>query len=373
MLVVTAGLAAAASTAGAAPAQSPQRGAEPLQYFGYNEDWSNLDKVPLAASGGANVLRSVISWRAIQPKRGKQSWEPYDLLYQRMVESGIRPMWVLADAPCWAWAKKAKQCKSRKNREAIARPPLPKHDDEWGDFAAEVAERYPTTAAIQSWNEPNLVDFWKPRPNAERAAEITVVADKAVRKVNPEIQILFGGLAPLYETIPEKREIAYDEFLRDAYKAVGRGHWDAVAMHPFPRFRNHGGYLADIEEHLDAVRAALRKSRASGTPLWVTEIGLSTAGSFPYTEEEQERGLLEIYEQLVSMPDVDAMIVHRLVDLPPDNRAESGWGVIRDNGEPKPAYCTLARLRGVVECPPPPPPDPEPSGGPEPYTGAGSR
>jgi hypothetical protein len=340
--------------------------------FGYNEEWANdLDKFGLAAAGGADVARAVISWQVVEQRPGRRNWERYDPVYERMVEAGIRPIWVLADAPCWAWKEKPSKCPKR---DPVARAPSSEHDDDWADFAADVVERYPETAAVQSWNEPNLVDFWKPRPDVERAAEMTAAVNDAVEKVNPEVPVLFGGLAPLYETIPEKREVAYDEFLRDAYEAVGRGHWDAVAMHPFPRFRNHGGFLDDIVDHIKTVRAALAKSRARGTPIWVTEIGLSTAGSFPYTEEEQADGLVRIYERLAAMRDVPAIIVHRLIDMPANRRAESGWGVIRENREPKPAYCALAQARGR-ECPlpTPPPPEPEPAGSSSPppggYTG----
>jgi polysaccharide biosynthesis protein PslG len=321
-------------------------GGAPL--FGYNEDWGpDDDRFMRASAGGADVSRAVISWSAVEPRRGRETWDHYDRLYERMVEAGTRPLWVLADAPCWAWARKVSRCRKK---DQFARPPDKDHDDDWADFAAGVVERYPETAAVASWNEPNLVDFWKPRPDVKRAAQITAAADKAIRKVDPDVPVLFGGLAPLYETIPEKREIAYDEFLRDAYDAMGRGHWDGVAMHPFPRFRNRDGFLRDIVDHLKAVRKALAKSRARGTPIWVTEIGLSTAGPFPYTAEEQADGLVRIYKRLAGMPDVPAIIVHRLVDVAESDRAEAGWGVIRADGDPKPAYCAVAKLRDR-ECP----------------------
>ncbi len=344
-------LAVAAAIAPAPFAERAAGGSEPEPLFGYNEDWGTEDdRFARAAAGGADISRAVISWSAVEPRPGEFSWERYDALYARMTEAGTRPLWVLADAPCWAWAKNGKSCGGG---ERIARPPHRKHDDDWAAFAAAVAERYPETAAIQSWNEPNLVDFWKPKPNAKRAAEITAAADEAVGAVDPDLPVLFGGLAPLYETIPKKREIAYDEFLRDAYEAVGPDHWDAVAMHPFPRFRNREGFLGDIVDHLKKVRVALAKSRARGTPIWVTEIGLSTAGPFPYTPEEQADGLVRIYERLARMSDVPAVIVHRLVDVAESDRAEAGWGVIRADGEPKPAYCALADARGRA-CPPAP-------------------
>jgi hypothetical protein len=339
-----AALALALATAGAS-ARGPVPPAEPAPFFGYNEDWgTHFDRLELAARGGADVTRAVISWRAIEPRRGELHWEPYDRLHARMVETGTRPLWVLADAPCWAWTTRTRRCRERAE---VGRPPKRSHDDDWSAFAAAVVERYPETVAIETWNEPNLDNFWKPRPDPARAAAVTAAANLGVKSVDPGMPVLLGGLSPLYETIPEKGEIAYDEFIREAYAAVGAGHWDGVAMHPFPRFKAGEGYLADILEHLDAVRAALFDSNATGTPIWVTEVGLSTGGPFPYSRREQARGLKRIYSALAAMADVPAVIVHRLVDLSPTVvTAEAGWGVIGFDGSPKPSYCALAKVRG---------------------------
>ena len=176
-----------------------------------------------------------------------------------------------------------------------------------------------------------------------------VGVDYANSYAKTEIPTLFGGSAPLYETIPEKKEIAYDEFLRDAYKAVPGGYWDGVAIHPFPRFKAREGYMEDIEEHLDAIRAALADSSVSGTPIWVTEVGLSTAGPFPYSYEDQAAGLQTIYRELDAMPDVASIVIHRLIDGAKALRtAESGWGVVRRNLTPKPALCCSPRARRAL-------------------------
>ena len=352
-LTAAAALVVLALPGGSALAQDPQPPADPEPYFGYNEDWAtHFDRLDLAALGGADVSRAVISWRAIEPRRGELFWEPYDRLYARMLETGTRPLWVLADAPCWAWATRTRRCRER---DEVGRPPRRSHDDEWAQFAAAVVQRYPEAVAIETWNEPNLDNFWRPRPDPARAAAVTAAANLGVKSVDPEMPVVLGGLSPLYETIPEKGEIAYDEFIREAYAAAAPGSWDAVAMHPFPRFKSGDAYLADVLEHLDAVRAALVDSKAAGTPIWVTEIGLSTGGPFPHSRRAQARGLKRIYKALAEMPDVPAVIVHRLVDLSPTvTTAEAGWGVIGYDGRLKPAYCALARVRGLP-CPTAPP------------------
>ena len=163
--------------------------------------------------------------------------------------------------------------------------------------------------------------------------------------MNPQMPVLFGGLAPSLENVPHE-QVKYKSFLRRVYAEVGPGYWDAVAMHPFPSFQKSTHYLREIVAHLDRVRNGCVR-RAPATPIWVTEIGLSTEGLRPYSQAEQAKGLVRIYRGLARMADVPAVIVHRLIDQPRGLKtAESGWGVVRRGGGSKPAYCALAEARG---------------------------
>jgi polysaccharide biosynthesis protein PslG len=356
MRLAAAGIAALVAAAFAIPAAAregpdPEASVPDRPHFGFNDEWAHhADKLPLVERAGADTTRAVISWRVVETERGRFDWSRYDQLAADFRAVGTRPLWVLADAPCWAWTKSETACAAKGLQP---RPPRPNHLDDWAVFAAHVAHRYPDAVAIESWNEANLDNFFMPKPDPAKAAELARWANAGVDFANAlngtGIPVLFGGSAPLYETIPEKNEIAYDEFLRAAYAEVPadeRG-WDGVAMHPFPRFKARDGYLEDIEEHLDAIRAALFDSGAEGTPIWVTEVGLSTAGPFPYSKAEQADGLRRIYAELDAMPDVASIVVHRLIDGPKELRtAESGWGVVRRDLRPKPALCALGEARG---------------------------
>ena len=334
-------------TAPAAAQEAPTVPEPP--YFGFNDAWAlHSDKLGFVQGTGADANRSVISWSVVEPEQGQFDWSSYDLLVERFRAVGTRPLWVLADAPCWAWTKSKRACRKKGDQP---RAPKPSHYDEWAEFARQIALRYPDSVAIESWNEANLGDFFRPRPDAAKAADLTDWANQGVDSANAamgtSIPVVFGGSAPLTETIPRKREISYEDFIRGAYREIPEGGWDGVAIHPFPRFKARDGYLEDIEEHLDALRAALSKVGAAGTPIWVTEIGLSTSGPFPYTPEAQAEGLATIYTALDAMPDVAAISVHRLIDGPKKPKtAEAGWGVVKRNLTPKPALCALTEARG---------------------------
>ena len=336
--------AAAAELPQPAPRAKGGPGATP--YFGYNEDWfSHRRRIRFIARGGADTARAVISWSVIEREPGVYRWRRYDRLYGRMLANGVRPLWVLGDAPCWAREQSFEECVTD---GYFAHPPAESRSYEFALFAALVAQRYPESVAIEAWNEPNLWAFWRPEPDPGAAARLTAWVNAGVDAVDPSMPVLLGGLSPLLPSeLSPPKEIAYADFLRRAYAAVGPGHWDAVAMHPFPRFQKSVHYLRDIEKHLDRMRRALRRAGDPRAPIWVTEIGLSTEGLRPYSPAEQAKGLVRIYRGLAARGDVPAVIVHRVLDQPKRLKtAEAGWGVVRRGGRPKPAYCALAIERG---------------------------
>jgi hypothetical protein len=326
-----------------APLAMPRPDAHP--YFGYNENWlQRRHQLAFTARGGADTTRAVISWSKAEPSAGKLRWNRYDRLYQRMLATGTRPLWVLADAPCWAQDLGDEPCREK----YVGHPPTPAHDFDFAAFAYRVAERYPAAVGIETWNEPNIWSFWEPEPDPERAAVLSAWANYGVKLVAPEMPVILGGLSPSLIRV-EGEQVPYKEFLRRAYAAVGPGQWDAVAIHPFPSFQKSTHYLREVLAHLRRVRTALRKAGVPKTPIWVTEIGLSTEGLRPYSGREQARGLVRIYRGLAAQPDVPAVIVHRLYDQPESLKtAEAGWGVVRRGGRPKPAYCALAKERGAT-------------------------
>ena len=241
--------------AGAQEPPDPETAVPDPPHFGFNDEWAtHADKLNLVKRAGADTTRAVLSWRVVETERGQYDWSRYDQLAAEFRAVGTRPLWVLADAPCWAWTKGDQACAEKGLQP---RPPRPNHYDDWAVFAAHVANRYPDAVAIESWNEANLDNFFMPKPDPVKAANLAYWANAGVDFANllggTEIPVLFGGSAPLYETIPEKNEIAYDEFLRAAYDEVPASEhgWDGVAMHPFPRFKAREGYL---ERHRGAPR-----------------------------------------------------------------------------------------------------------------------
>jgi len=189
--------------------------------------------------------------------------------------------------------------------------------------------------AVKIWNEPNNKSHWDPEidPDWKRFAEMAIGAARAIRRVNPALPRVLGGISPI------------DPLFIRALDTLGvLDEMDVVAVHGFPLDWN----LWSIDEwpaKLDEIRAVTR------LPVWVTEVGVSSFGA----EEVQAWGVDRTAELLVG----NAPRIHwySLYDLPTSweattrhKEAEGSsyyrhfhMGLLREDGTPKRAVEHFAR------------------------------
>jgi polysaccharide biosynthesis protein PslG len=346
VLVATVGIAAAVGLTAVpfAGGQTPSQGAP---YFGFNDDWHlNQSQLELAAAAGSNAIRTGMYWTGVEYKRDEYYWDVYDELYSRALSLGMRPLFVLTNAPCWA-AVSPKACK-RGNKRDLAQPPAPSEYDEWREFAGLVAQRYPAALGIEVWNEPNLTRFWYPRPKPTRYADVLRAAVEGIHAANPQMPALMAGMVPTRGRNANK--LGFKRFLRRVYKAGAAQLTDGIAFHPFAAFwhRPMPIVLGKVESLMASIRGIMSQFGDGAKDIWVTEIGMSTTGRpRGFSEAEQADGLAAMYRILSEMPGVPLVIVHRFLDQNGGNKNwQTGAGVVSTNGVKKPAYCALAAERG---------------------------
>ena len=129
--------------------------------FGYYEDSAvHPDLFNRLAAGGAKIARVNLSWSELQPNQGTAptnwAWGPSDRLYQSLLAAGVQPVWTFIDAPCWA---------ADGGCAGDINPPADNRLADYGAAAAQVALRYPQSAGIEIWLEPNVTDFWGAPPS----------------------------------------------------------------------------------------------------------------------------------------------------------------------------------------------------------------
>ena len=352
---VTPGAAPApASAAGPAPAPAPATRAqapapERELLFGFNDNsvaaqmTTPAQDADLNARVGANVVRLTFDWRFAEPQKDDYRFGLYDDIYRESLARGVRPLFIVLFAPSWAldpstpcnqWAADCRLPPSRAN------------DPELAQVAALLADRYPQAAGIEVWNEPNQNHFWKSGPDPARYAEMLRAVYPAVKAVDPAMPVAGASLSDN----PDGRfGIPPREYLRALYQAGVKGNMDAISIHPY----SHVPGLLD--KTFADVRATRQAYGDSETPLWVTETGVTTSGQnsdwpdiWLSTPAEQATKLVALYRKLSAMPDVEALMIHTLVEPRGDvlTNPYLGFGVLDPELEPKPAYCALALERG---------------------------
>ena len=181
--------------------------------------------------------------------------------------------------------------------------------------------------AVMLWNEPNNLSHWdfKVDPDWKMFAAMVNAAAKEIRRVNPDLAIVLGGLSPID---PRFVELLGSYGVLDAI--------DVVAIHGFPLDWNHWS-IHEWPQKIDEIRAVTNK------PVWVSEAGVSSFGA----EEVQVFGLQRTAELL--MPIVDRVHWYSLYDLPATwtattrhKEAEGSayyrhyyMGLLREDGTPK--------------------------------------
>src|SRR5215469_10685250 len=148
--------------------------------------------------------------------------------------------------------------------------------------------------AVMLWNEPNNLSHWdfKLDPEWKMFACMVIAASRAIRRENPELPIVLGGISPID---PNFIELLGSYGVLDAV--------DVVSLHGFPLDWNHW-QIHEWPKKIDEIRAVTKK------PIWVSEAGVSSFGA----EEVQVFGLKRTAELL--LPIVDRVHWYSLFDLP---------------------------------------------------------
>ncbi|HEY3769177.1 MAG TPA: beta-xylosidase [Candidatus Angelobacter sp.] len=195
--------------------------------------------------------------------------------------------------------------------------------------------------AVMLWNEPNNLSHWdfKLDPEWKMFASMIIAASKAIRKENPALPIVLGGISPID---PNFIELLGSYGVLDAV--------DVVSLHGFPLDWNHW-QIQEWPKKIDEIRAVTNK------PIWVSEAGVSSFGA----EEVQQFGLQRTAELL--LPIVDRVHWYSLLDLPATwsattrhKEAEGSayyrhyyMGLLREDGSPKLAAESFPAGMGICQ------------------------
>jgi len=195
--------------------------------------------------------------------------------------------------------------------------------------------------AVMLWNEPNNLSHWdfKLDPDWKIFSRMVTLAAREIRKINPKLTIVLGGLSPVDPRFVE---------LLGGYGVLDTV--DVVAIHGFPLDWNHWS-IHDWPRKIEEIREVTNK------PVWVSEAGVSSFGA----EEVQVFGIERTAELL--LPLVDRIHWYSLYDLPATwtattrhKEAEGSayyrhyyMGILREDGSPKLARTHFPSGLGICQ------------------------
>jgi hypothetical protein len=212
----------------------------------------------------------------------------------------------------------------------------------WQEHPELDSSRYAITT-IELGNEPYVGEM-----SAEEYADAIHPTLEAIDSLQLPVEVILAGYVfgddtswvdTLYERIPDLNSL------------IG-----AFALHPYwyghdPADPGPAGPFARIE----TLRAAMDSHGADSMPIYITEYGQSTAscGEECVSEEDQAADLAAMIDAVTSNPDwkVEMLSVFQLLDRGTDSsERELQFGLLREDGTPKPAYeivrAAMQRYRG---------------------------
>ena len=249
-------------------------------------------ELSLEAAAGIQQIRTDVKWTTIEPTEGDLHPEIYDALVDNATAQGIDFLALLDYSNPWA-----------ESEPGVTDTLDP---TKFAAFAAAVAAHFTgRVSQYEIWNEENTERFWKPAPNPQKYGALLVATADAIHAVDPDAEVIFGGLAPNNQMITATWPFMFDVF--EAHPtAVAR--IDAVAVHPYTLAQAlppeqeipPGNYVAMLEQ----VRGVLGRFGVEHMPIHLTELGWPACPCPPFEPptiypnaslEDQARWLVRAY------------------------------------------------------------------------------
>ncbi len=294
---------------------------------------------------GFTWVRFDADWSRIGQKGStSMDWSALDRTVDQVLAHHLTPLVILTYTPSWA----------RMDTCTAQFTCAPQDASDFAYFAKQAGERYLGRVRYwEIWNEPNIVTFWKPVPDASRYAELLQSSAEALRAVSPDMFIVFGGLSPLDS---KQGSVPPVQFLESAYRHGVKGAFDAVGVHPYAY-----PYRADREVRWNmwmqlsstspSIRSVMSQFGNTTTPIWITEYGAPTGGSgrmatlsqsfyvgVDHVSESYQADMASTFIDLVeSDPSFGPAFWYTYQDLGNRDDHEDHFGLLRIDGSRKPA------------------------------------
>jgi hypothetical protein len=223
----------------------------------FDGEWDRM------AGAGVETVRLTFLWRTTEPSPGALDFSAPDALVLAAARRRLTMLPNVWATPDWAAERPGDAASPPRDRAA------------YGRFMAALIARYGPRGSLwtehpevprvpirdwQIWNEPSMTRYWTTQPFAKSYVSLLRAAHSAINAADPHAKVILAGL-------PNESWKA----LRTVYAAGARGHFDAVAIHPYT------GKPRNVVRLLELARSVMRRAHDPRTPVWVTELSWPAA------------------------------------------------------------------------------------------------
>lgn len=306
------------------------------------DDATLARELDLMVSSGAQWLRLDFDWASVESVRGRYDWRNLDRVVLAARTRGIKVLALPAYTPKWA------------RPAGTSSHHAPSDPAPFAAFAAAAAARYLQLGvdAYEIWNEPNIPNFWEPKPDVTAYAQMLKATSVAIKAVAPSVTVLSGGLSPASDEA-DGSYIDPRTFLTKLY-ALGAGRYiDAVAVHPysFPALPSDVRTASwNTFQKMSTMRDTMVRNGDAGKKIWLTETGAPTGTARGAVSETQQAAIVTdtlTAASKLSWAGPTFLYAARDAGTDPTDR-EDNFGLVRRDFTPKPAWNALVRALHTV-------------------------
>src|SRR5215207_1229898 len=224
-------------------------------------------------AAGVQLLRVTFDWSLMEFAPNSFDFTWYDRYVLDAAKHNITFLPVLVKAP---------EFYSRKPGTRFAFQPRDNAD--MARWAMMLVDRYGPNGSIwqgvpnprpikawQIWNEPNLKQYWYPRPNAGQYLGMLRTVGAAIKSRDSNAEIVTAGL-------PDSRlsgAIRLEPYLKGLYKGGGSSAFDTLAINSYAVSPKYLGTL------MNTTRKFVNRIGGRSDKLWISEVGWCDKGYKP--------------------------------------------------------------------------------------------
>lgn len=304
---------------------------------------AELDRlIGQAKAAGADVISTTASFRAIQPaETDAPRYRTIDRVIDAARAAGLEVRLNLLLMPAWAIDE---------SNGSMRQPP--RSDEElarWSSLVRDLMRHVRGKVAyVEVWNEPNFDKFWSTGPDPVEFVRLLDTTFQVVKEVDPEVQVISGGLV--------SNDIGFLEKMYDAADELGLAEmpFDQLGAHPFtggeaperidPGLVFERDPFGTVDQNYTGFKAlhdVLADHGDQDLPVYITQFGYSTRklkGFAPVSDEVRATYLPEAFDLAACTGFVTALSWYALHPTPWD---PASWTLLDREGRPNQTYDAL--------------------------------